>query len=49
MAPAFLRRWLRVEPPRLKPDSLHSILMRELREIDPGNPRLRFVEECFRG
>jgi hypothetical protein len=45
-APTFLRRWLCSER---KPDVMHSILMRELRELDPENPRLRFVEECFRG
>lgn len=34
---------------RKSPDDGHRILMHELRRLDPENPRLRFIEEGFRG
>lgn len=42
----YIRNIVREELAQDKPvwDSGHSLLAHELRRIDPGNPRLRFVE-----
>lgn len=40
---------IKAAPAHPERDSYHTILIHELRAVDPENPRLHFVEEALRG